>query len=65
MSSDGGFDRLPSRLSEANSRLKSRLVRSDQAVDDLKRDNVNLGAKASAQTLLIVLINHLALIAYA
>ena len=47
MTSDGGYERIPSRLSEANSQLKSRLVRSDQTLDDLQRDNVHLVAKVS------------------
>ena len=56
MSSDGGYERHPSRLSDVNFQLKSRLVQSDQALDDLKRDNVNLGAKVC------VYINHAGLI---
>jgi hypothetical protein len=47
MTSDGGYERVPSRLSDANSQLKTRLVRSDQALDDLQRDNVTLGAKVA------------------
>lgn len=38
---------MPLRPNETNSRLRSRLVRSDQALDDLRRDNVSLVAKVN------------------
>lgn len=47
-STSEGYDRAPARMSEANSRLRSKLFRSDQVVDELQRENLSLGAKVSS-----------------
>jgi chromosome segregation ATPase len=47
MSSDGGLERIPVRAAEANARLRPRLVRSDQTLNDLQKDNDTLKSKVA------------------
>ena len=59
MSSDGGFERIPLRATEANARLKPRLVRSDQTLNDLQKDNETLKTKVRTHIVELISVLHL------